>query len=141
MDIVDIIHSHENLTTLAIAIANAHFIPLLRSMKEDFTFFAPHNDAFDEDHINMITSNETGTFDLLSRHKIVGHGRFTTDKIDRGVLMTVNNYGKGIIEILRNGTTDAITVVERDDNKPFATIVERDIPASNGVIHILDGVL
>ena len=141
MDIVDIIHSHENLTTLAVAIANAHFIPLLRNTKENFTLFAPHNNAFDEDLINMITTNETGTFDLLSRHKIVGHGRYTTDKIDNGVLITVDNYGSGMLEIWRNGTTDAITVVERPGNNPFATIVERDIPASNGVIHILDGVL
>ena len=141
MDIVDIIHSHENLTTLSIAIANAHFIPLLRSTKENFTFFAPHNDAFDEDIMNMITNNETGTFDLLSRHKVVGHGRFTTDKIEHGVLITLNNHGNIFIEILRNEKTDAITVVERDGDNPIATIVERDIPASNGVIHILDGVL
>ena len=139
MDIVDIIHSHKNLTTLAVAIANADFIPLLRSTKEDFTFFVPHNDAFNEDLINMITRNETGTFDLLSRHKVVGHGRITTDKIDKGILMTVDNYGNRLIEIHRNATTDAITVVERPGN--IATIVERDIPASNGVIHILDGVL
>ena len=141
MDIVDIIHSHKNLTTLAVAIVNADFIPLLRSTKEDFTFFAPHNDAFNEDLINMITRNETGTFDLLSRHKVVGHGRFTTDKIDHGVLITVNNHGNGFIEILRNEKTDEITVVERPGSNPYATIVERDIPASNGVIHILDGVL
>ena len=141
MDIVDVIHSHKNLTTLAVAIANADFIPLLRSTKEDFTFFAPHNDAFNEDLINMIASNEPGTFDLLSRHKVIGHGRLSTDKIHKGLLITVNNYGNRLIEIRRNATTDAITVVERPGNNSVATIVERDIPASNGVIHILDGVL
>ena len=141
MDIVDIIHSHDNLTTLAMAIANANFVPLLRSTKEDFTFFAPHNDAFNEDLISMIHSNEAGTFDLLSRHKVVGHGRLTTDKIGSGKLITVSNHGNGMIEIRRNRTTDAITAVEIPGNNPFATIVQRDIYASNGVIHILDGVL
>ena len=141
MDIVDLIHAHENLTTLAIAIANADFIPLLRSKKENFTFFAPHNDAFNEELRNMIISNETGTFDLLSRHKVVGHGRLTTDKIGSGKLITVSNHGNGMIEIRRNRTTDAITAVEIPGNNPFATIVQRDIYASNGVIHILNRVL
>ena len=141
---MDIIHSHKNLTALAMAIANANFIPLLRNSKEDFTFFAPHNDAFNKDWKkfgDMIINNHTATFNLLSRHKVVGHGRFTTDKIDGGVLMTVNNYGKGFIEIRRNVTTDALTAMEIPGNNPLATIIERDIPASNGVIHILDGVL
>ena len=140
-DIVDIIHSHKNLKALAIAIANANFIPLLRSQKENFTFFAPQDNAFDRELEEMIINNHTATFNLLSRHKVVGHGRFTTDKIDKGILITVNNYGKGLIEIWRNGTTGALRVVERPGNNPYATIIERDIPASNGVVHILDGVL
>ena len=129
-DIVDIIHSHKNLKALAIAIANANFIPLLRSQKENFTFFAPQDNAFDRELEEMIINNHTATFNLLSRHKVVGHGRFTTDKIDKGILITVNNYGKGLIEIWRNGTTGALRVVERPGNNPYATIIERDIPAS-----------
>ena len=82
-DIVDIIHEHPNLKNLSIAIANANFIPLLRDQKENFTFFAPNDSGFGEFNnlTDIIQNDKDETFEMLSRHKIVGHGAYTTDRI------------------------------------------------------------
>ena len=141
MDVVDVIHRHPDLHSLSLAIANADFIPLLRNMKENFTLFAPNDDAFYPEHLDTIINDKTETFEILSRHKIVGHGRFTTDKFEKGVLITINNYSSGLIALFRNETTDVITAIEHAGESKYRTIVERDIHASNGVIHIIDGVL
>ena len=73
MDIVDIIHSHENLTTLAIAIANANFIPLLRNQKENFTIFAAGQFCKDKSalHCHCLLSDNKRRYTFLPATSIL----------------------------------------------------------------------
>ena len=141
-DIVDAIFSHPDLDLLAIAIYNAHFIPLLRNNKENITFFAPTKSGFSNDITDLIGNNQTETYQILSRHKVIGHGAYTTDHMrdHKGVNMTLDNYGGGFITLYKLDDGSITALEEKGFNKN-RTIIERDIHASNGVIHVIDGIL
>ena len=79
---------------------------------------------------------------MLSRHKVVGHGAYTTDRIRNhaGKMITFDNHKPGFVVIWKHDD-GSITVIERIGNNIERKIVEGDIPASNGVLHIIDGIL
>ena len=145
-DIVDMIFTHPRLSKLALLMHNSDFLPLLRKSDENVTVFAPTNSAF----LNVsgmidLNNNDTEMFQILSRHKITGHGALTIDRIIRkfgtkGVNMTIDNFGSGYITLYKLEDGNITALEEKGFNKS-RTIIERDIHASNGVIHVLDGFL
>ena len=143
-DIVDVIHEYKELSFLAIAIANTDFIPLLRNRSENFTFFAPYiRDTIKyKDHRDAIMNDKEKTFEILSRHIVVGHGALTTDQIgnDTENMMTIDRNEDSYI-VIEKHDNDIITVIDRKGFNEERTIVKRDIHVSNGVLHIIDGVL
>ena len=148
-DIVDIIFTYPHLDFLAKAIHNTDLVSQLRKNEQDITFFAPVNAGFNNvpGMMDLFINNQTEMLQILSRHKIIGHGALTTerimDKMDghTGLNMTINNHGGGFITFYKSIDGASFTVLEEKGFNKNRAIIAGDIHASNGVIHIIDGVL
>ena len=118
-------------STLATAVSTAELLPVLTDPFSEFTVFAPTNAAF-EDLATSLSTTVNGLLelpnlaDILTYH-VVG-GAVLSTQLTAGPVATVN--GEDIIVSLTNG-------VQIND----ATVTLADVPADNGVVHVIDGVL
>lgn len=135
--IVQIIAQHERFSTLATAFDSAGLIERLRS-SGPYTVFAPTNDAFDDlpegalDEL-LLSGSRDRLAAILSSHIIEGEN--DADELQRRSSVTTLDGGN--LEITQQGDR---VVLDPDDGNS-ATILETNIPASNGVIHVVDAVL
>ncbi|MEO1273717.1 MAG: fasciclin domain-containing protein, partial [Myxococcota bacterium] len=101
------------------------------------TVFAPTDDAFNA----LLTANDFTLADLLARadlvdilsYHVLAVQLFAGDLIDGQVLDTLNGA-----QLAVNITADGVFIEDGDQS---VAIIETDIIASNGVIHVLDAVL
>ena len=111
--------------------------------QNEFTVFAPVNQAFelvDQDSLNSLSlnRNQAQLQSLLKRHMVSG-------KIDAAKLSELYNGGTRTLETVsgislklrRSGGGFQLT--DPEGNK--ARVIKVDIAASNGVLHLVDGVL
>ena len=130
-DIVDTAVAAGSFTTLAKALQAADLVDTLKGTGP-FTVFAPTDEAF--------AKLPSGTVETLlkpeNREKLVAvlkyhvvAGKVTSDQVVKLQKATTLN-GKDV-------RIDAASGVKIND----ATVVKADIPASNGVIHVIDRVL
>lgn len=131
-DVVKVAAGSKDHTTLVAAVKQAGLVDAL-SNAGPFTVFAPTNAAFDklpkgtvEDL--MKPENKEKLQDILQYHVYVGS--LGTNLMQDG--QTLNQVNGGNITISKQG--DKIMI------NNSATIVA-SIPASNGIIHVIDGVL
>jgi uncharacterized surface protein with fasciclin (FAS1) repeats len=103
---------------------------LVRPLREaTLTLFAPTDEAFatlPRGVLQALIEDEEPMLRLLENHII--HGDVPTNAMTSGDLETVG----GMVEV---------TVDGEDVTIGTASIVEADIPASNGRIHVIDGVI
>ncbi len=131
-DVVKVAASSKDHTTLVAAIKQAELVDAL-SNAGPFTVFAPTNAAFDKvgketlDNL-MKDENKEKLQDILQYHVYVGSLK-TEMMTDVQTLNQVN--GDNITVAIKNGKV----VINNT-----ATIIA-SIPASNGIIHVIDGVL
>ena len=131
-DVVKVAAGSKDHTTLVAAVKQAELVDVL-SNAGPFTVFAPTNEAFDklpkgtvEDL--MKPANKEKLADILQYHVYVGS--IKADMLKDGQVLNEVNGGN-------------ITVSVKDGKimlNNSATIVA-SVPASNGIIHIIDGVL
>ncbi|MFL2958255.1 MAG: fasciclin domain-containing protein, partial [Candidatus Thalassarchaeaceae archaeon] len=118
-------------TSLVAALTAADLVSALQA-DGPFTVFAPTDDAFAAAGIDLAsfdTDEEIATLaDILTYHVVSGQV-MSTDLTD-GMTATALNGD----ELSFTVTTDAVTV-------SGATVTLADVPASNGVIHVIDTVL
>lgn len=131
-NITQIIKNEKNLTTLNKGVLASGLDQIL-SGAGPFTVFAPSDLAFGKLETGIVETllnpeNNTKLTDLLNSHVIAGKIDFK-DLKDGGKLKTLN--GKELSVQVKNGK------VSVND----ATIQNRDVQTSNGVIHSLDSVL
>ena len=130
-DIVDTAVGAGNFKTLATALTAAGLIDTLKG-KGPFTVFAPTDAAFTAAGIDLDsfdTAEEIATLaDILTYHVVVGQV-MSTDLSD-GMTATALNGD----DLTFTVSSDAVTV-------SGANVVLADVPASNGVIHVIDKVL
>jgi uncharacterized surface protein with fasciclin (FAS1) repeats len=124
------------LSTLATAL-NLAGLDSSVSGRGPFTLFAPNNTAFSRlprgRLIELLrASNKHALAALLAYHLV--RGRVTTATMKPGSLMTLSG---ATVTVSKSG--GQIVLTDSHGNK--ATIVRNDIPASNGVIQVVDGVL
>ncbi|WP_168797455.1 fasciclin domain-containing protein [Neolewinella litorea] len=142
--IVDVAKNNSNFSTLVSALKSAELVDILSSNGE-FTVFAPTNDAFSAvpDSITsnlMQPANQQNLQQVLTYHVLAS-------KVTAADLMKAIEKSKGYFRIQTMGGGSLIAslkdgkVVLTDGNGEFATITDTDIEASNGVIHVIDGVL
>ncbi len=130
--IVDIAASNPDFSTLVDLVTQAGLAETLAG-EGPFTVFAPTNDAFakvDPATVSALTADPQGALaDVRKLH--VSSGEVMATDATAAVGTCVDTLG-GKVKVEQSG--DNLTI-------GGATIVDTDITASNGVIHVLDGVI
>ena len=140
-DIVANASDAANVTTLVALVTQADLVETLQG-EGPFTVFAPDNDAFAElpkettDSL-MEDKNKKQLATILTYHVVAGEydaAKITQIANDGGTLTTVEG-GKLTPEL------DGDKVVIKDESGGTVTVTQADVKSSNGVTHIVDGVL
>ncbi|MEM9499400.1 MAG: fasciclin domain-containing protein, partial [Pseudomonadota bacterium] len=137
-DIVDIVESDPRFSTLLAAIAASGLEPELRS-PGPMTVFAPVDDAFNELPSRFVAQallpeNRDLLQEVLKYHVVPG--AITSDQVIGQRLSVETLEGSNVIVDGRSGGKYGATVRVNDAN-----VIQPDIIASNGVIHVIDKVL
>lgn len=128
-NIVQIASKNYDLSTLVSLVADAGLVPTLEG-DGPFTVFAPTNAAFEAVSETLATLTEEQVAEVLTYH-VAAAEALSGDLSDgmevetvQGENITVNIDGEGNVSL--NGSVNVVTV---------------DLQGTNGVIHIIDGVL
>lgn len=135
----------ESLSTLVSALQNAELVEVFKENDGPYTVFAPTNAAFEKvPKANLDTlmkpENKEKLAEVLKYHVVEG-------KVASGdlVAMIKENNGSYVITTLEGAELTASlngeNVILTDGNGNKATVTTADVEASNGVIHIIDGVV
>ena len=132
--IVDLALASPDLTTLVTALQAADLVSALADEDALFTVFAPTDDAFSalgEDAIASLLADTDALTNVLLYHVVAGAA---VDSVDAtalyGEMVTMLNEADVTIDI-RDGE------LYINDSK----VIIKDIPATNGIIHVIDMVL
>lgn len=128
-DIVDIAAGNEAFSTLVAAVTAAGLVDTLKG-EGPFTVFAPTDEAFaalPEGTVEALLEDIPTLTAILTYHVVPG-AVMSTDLSDGMMAETVNGQSITI------GVGDTVTV-------DGATVIQADIEASNGVIHVIDQVI
>ena len=133
-NIVQIASSDKQLSTLVTALQSAELVETLQG-PGPFTVFAPTNDAFNKLPADTLQSllkpeNKQMLVDILTYH--VKSGNLDSSQIEK-----LNGQE---IQML-NGKPAKIEVRDGKVYIDNAQIIQKDIVASNGIIHIIDAVI
>merc|ERR1712048_157874 len=131
-NIVELAQSVDALSTLVTAVVAGDLVETLSS-PGPFTVFAPTNDAFGALPAGTLETllkpeNKGQLVDILTYH-VVGAKALSTDLSDGQSITTVE--GKAVTVHIKDGG------VKIND----ANVVTPDVLATNGVVHVVDGVL
>ncbi|MBO0323616.1 fasciclin domain-containing protein [Muricauda sp. CAU 1633] len=132
-NIVDHAVANPNLSSLVAALTNGGnttFTDLLSNEEEEFTVFAPLNDAFSA----FTNPNSNDLNAILSNHVVVGASAFSSGLMNSYV-STAAEFDTDENLSLYINTDDGVTL------NGVSTVVAADIVATNGVIHAVDAVI
>ena len=135
----------DTLSTLVSALQTAEMAELLTVSEGPYTVFAPNNAAFDKvdketlDNL-MLEENQDQLSSLLKYHVV--EDEITSQEL---VKMIQDNDGEYTISTMGGGELKASlegeNVILTDEAGNKATVVQTDVDASNGVVHIIDAVV
>ena len=128
-DIIDIASGNENFSTLVAAVSAAGLVETLQG-EGPFTVFAPTDEAFaalPEGTVEALLEDIPTLTSILTYHVVPGEV-MSGDLEDGMTAETVNGQSITI------GVGDTVTV-------DGATVIDADIEASNGMIHVIDAVI
>jgi uncharacterized surface protein with fasciclin (FAS1) repeats len=129
MDIVEIAINNPRFSTLVNALQAANLVDTLKG-KGPFTVFAPTNDAFNklpENTLNSLLQDEKKLTEILSYHIVYG-------KIESKDLKN----GQKIKTVLGKDLTINFDMIFKIND---AKLLNSDVQAENGIIHIIDSVM
>ena len=143
-DVVDIAISSADHTTLVAAVKAADLVGTLKSAGP-FTVFAPTNAAFAKLPAGTVESllmpeNKSKLAQILTYHVVSGN-------LDAVAVMKAIKDGKGkvVLTTVSGGkltaSIDNGKVKLTDENGGAAYVTATDLKGSNGVIHVIDGVV
>ncbi|MEZ5331453.1 MAG: fasciclin domain-containing protein [Thermoanaerobaculia bacterium] len=142
-DIVDNAVLSADHTTLVAAVQAAGLVDTLKG-DGPFTVFAPTNDAFEDLPEGTVETllepeNKDALTGVLTYHVVPG-------KLDMAALRQIATTGDGTLTTVAGGTLKVsmngpANVVVTDAAGRTASISTYDVLQSNGVIHVIDGVL
>ncbi|MGM0589017.1 MAG: fasciclin domain-containing protein [Bacteroidota bacterium] len=131
-DLVGLVTKRYALQSLEDAVVSADLVATLQTDTQDgYTIFAPTNDAFDEVDLSGLTQEELA--DILTYH-VLPSAVLSGDLQSTQVVETVQ--GESLLIEVANSTV-SIT----DNSGQTYEVVEADLQGTNGVMHIIDGVL
>lgn len=131
-DVVDILAADANFSTLVTAVTEAGLVDTLKG-EGPFTIFAPSNSAFDnlpEGTLVTLLGEIPTLSDILTYHVLPG-------EVDSAAAVAA----AGTSVTMQNGDEAAITSESGGLYIDGAQIIMTDIPAANGVIHVIDAVM
>ena len=129
-DIVGVAGATADLSTLVTAVEAADLVSTLQGAGP-FTVFAPTNDAFAAlppgvvDKL-LLSCNKDALTKVLTYHVV--SGKVMSTDIQPGNVATVEG------QTVKLATSGGVTVND-------ANVIKADVPASNGVVHVIDKVL
>jgi uncharacterized surface protein with fasciclin (FAS1) repeats len=143
-DVVDIAISSPDHTTLVAAVKAADLVTTLKS-KGPFTVFAPTNAAFDKLPAGTVTTllkpeNKAQLAKILTYHVVAGN-------LDAAAVIAAIKAGNGkaVVTTVSGGkltaSLDKDKVMLTDESGKTAYVVVADLKGSNGVVHVIDGVV
>ena len=143
-DVVDIAIGSKDHTTLVAAVKAADLVTTLKG-KGPFTVFAPTNAAFDKLPKGTVESllkpeNKAQLSKILTYHVVSGNldAAGVVEAIKKGngtaVLTTVSG---GKLTVTLEGEKVKLT----DESGNSAYVIVADLKGSNGVVHVIDGVV
>jgi transforming growth factor-beta-induced protein len=127
--IAELAANQDNLSTLVSALGAAGLDETLSDEDATFTVFAPTNSAFANIDADELTDNPELLSEVLEYHVVSGQAIEAGDIQDGQTVETVE------------GETLAFSVDGGTVQVDGATVTSADVQASNGVVHIVDGVL
>ena len=130
--IVDIAAGNPDFSTLVGALKSAGLVDTL-SGKGPFTVFAPTNEAFAKLPAGTLASLTPEQLKSILTYHVVA-GEVLSKDVKSGKVKTVNGEE---LTITVNG--NKVTITDAKGNT--VNVVKTDIQGSNGVIHVIDGVL
>jgi len=143
-DVVDIAIGSPDHTTLVAAVKAADLVTTLKSAGP-FTVFAPTNDAFDKLPEGTVANllkpeNKAQLSKILTYHVVSGNldAAAVLDAIKKGngkVVLTTVSGGK------LTASLDMGKVKLTDESGKSAFVTVADLKGTNGVIHVIDGVV
>jgi uncharacterized surface protein with fasciclin (FAS1) repeats len=140
-DIVANAADASNVTTLVAAVKQAGLVKTLQG-KGPFTVFAPDNDAFAKlpkkttDSL-MMDANKKSLATILTYHVVAGAydaAKLKQIAADGGTITTVE--GGKLTPVVKGGKVEI-----EDESGGTVTVTQADVKSSNGVTHVIDGVL
>jgi len=130
--IVDIAAGNADFSTLVGAVKSAGLVETL-SGKGPFTVFAPTNEAFAKLPAGTLASLTPEQLKSILTYHVVA-GDLLAKDVKPGKVKTVNGE-----ELTINVQDGKVTITDAKGNT--VNVVKTDIVGSNGVIHVIDGVL
>jgi uncharacterized surface protein with fasciclin (FAS1) repeats len=130
--IVEIASANADFSTLVGALKTAGLVETL-SGKGPFTVFAPTNEAFAKLPAGTLASLTPEQLKSILTYHVVA-GEVLAKDVKSGKVKTVNGE-----ELTINVNGDKVTITDAKGNT--VNVVKTDIVGSNGVIHVIDGVL
>ena len=143
-DIVDIASGSKDHTTLIAAVKAADLVATLKG-KGPFTVFAPTNAAFAKLPAGTVENllkpeNKATLVSILTYHVVSGN-------LDAAAVMAAIKAGKGTAVLTTvqggklTGSLDKGKVKLTDEKGNSVFVTATDLKGSNGVIHVIDGVV
>lgn len=140
-DIVANASDASNVTTLVALVKQADLVKTLQGTGP-FTVFAPDNDAFaalpkETTDALMMDKNKKQLQKILTYHVLAG-------EYDAAKLTKLAGEGKSVTTVEGEKLTPEVKggkVVIKDANGGTVTVTQADVKSSNGVTHIVNGVL
>lgn len=135
----------DTLSTLVSALQTAEMAELFTVSEGPYTVFAPHNAAFNKvdkatlDNL-MLEENQEKLSNLLKYHVV--EDEITSQELvkliqDNDGEYTISTFGGGELKASLEG--ENVILMDEAGNK--ATVVQADVDASNGVVHVIDAVV
>lgn len=143
-DVVDIAIGSPDHTTLVAAVKAADLVATLKG-KGPFTVFAPTNAAFDKLPKGTVETllkpeNKAKLAKILTYHVVSGN-------LDAAAVVAAIKAGNGKAVLTTvsggklTGTLDGAKVKLTDESGNSAYVTTADLKGSNGVVHVIDGVV
>ncbi|MGM0704483.1 MAG: fasciclin domain-containing protein [Bacteroidota bacterium] len=128
--IADIVGDSDDFATLLTALQEAGLAETFADEDASFTVFAPNEAAFSPIAVNVLLDQPEALTEVLGYHVIP----------DAEIAAADLNEGENTVETLSG---DELTVVVNDDGVFIegSEVVETDIEAENGIIHVIDRTL
>lgn len=137
MNVVQVAQSNPDFSILVEAVTAAGLGNMLSDPNANYTIFAPTNAAF------AAALQETG----MTKAQLLGDRAMLTKVlgyhvVDGDMAMYAKDVKVGNVMTASNDTLTVATMSTlRDERGRTANIIKTDIPATNGVVHVIDRVL